>query len=295
MKKIYFISICVFLCLCTHKLQAQDISDGYLWVAIADSSALPISSTQTANAELNAIFEEYQVTNYFYRFDYPFGFDEDSEQKMQIYEIHYDNRSDDERTNTYSELHFSGELNISRLFTRVFNFPVDNARWMVAHFVDSSAFPISDTRSASEDVNAILEEFDVTAYEMYAPMFYYNSLYIRCNGDIIDLCVRLAELDTIFRMFDIWDMSYPYGTSIPKNSLKNWSIYPNPFKESISIENADIQHIEIYNMSGKLVYTQDSGNFGQISLAFLSDGAYILKMKSTKNNVLYHKIIKGGL
>jgi hypothetical protein len=44
-QRIFFLVLLMF----TITLSKAQVSDGYLWVAVADSSALPISPTETAN------------------------------------------------------------------------------------------------------------------------------------------------------------------------------------------------------------------------------------------------------
>jgi hypothetical protein len=274
---------------------AQQVSDGYIWVAVSDSSALPTSTNRTDNTELNAIFEKYEVTDYFYRFNYPFWGGDDSLIHLQVYEIHYDNISDDENQNQYSEARFFSELLNTGLFYHVFNFPYEENGYLLAYFIDSSAMPISNTRSANDDVNMVLEEYDISSYEINPlPIRYIqNCIIISCSCNIIDLCVRLSELDAIFTKFEIGSFGYP-TVSIAEYKQKKINIYPNPFSGYIHIDYDDIRSIEIFNTIGILLYSQHDRYFNQIDLSFLPVGLYILKSQTINNEIFYNKIMKGG-
>jgi hypothetical protein len=297
-KRIFFLALLMF----TITLSKAQVSDGYLWVAVADSSALPISPTETANPALNAIFETFKVTNYFYRFDYHCLVDVDSGVKIfTVYEIQYDSIDDNNRQNIYSESNFYSNLENSGLFYHVFNFSINSDRRIEAVYLDSSARSVSDTSSANEDVNAILREFNVIEYVYPSyppPPFNYplNHIFITCNNcDIIDLQIRLSELDSVFLGFFIFAEAYPdTDMTIDEITKEQFKIYPNPFSDYITIDNDKLKSVAVYTISGQQICSQDEGSFQNIDLSFLSDGVYILKMETTDNKFAYHKIMKGG-
>jgi hypothetical protein len=207
--------------------------------------------------------------------------------------------ADDVNSNIYSECKFYLDLSNSGLFYHVFNFPINSDRRIEAAYLDSSARTVSDTSSANEDVNAILREFNVIEYVYPSyppPPFNYplNIIHITCNNcDIIDLQIRLSELDSVFLGFFIFSLPYP-TLSINEITKEQFNIYPNPFSDYITIDNDKIKSVVVYTISGQQIYYQDDGSFQNIDLSFLSDGVYILKMETTDNKFAYHKIMKGG-
>jgi hypothetical protein len=283
--------------------------DGYLWVVIADSSALPISPTKTTNSALNAIFETYKVTNYFHRFDYHRIIMDGTERVeiLSVYEIQYDSIAY-YGSSRNTEIDLYGELRGSRLFHHIFNFIINDNEYlgeynrsMEAVYLDSSARSVSDTSSANEDVNSILREFNVTKYVYPSSPppynFPFNYIEIRCeNCNIIDLQIRLAELDTIFKGFELY--GYPQipggGSNTGIFTREQFKVYPNPFSDYITIDNDKIKSITAYTVYGQQIYSQYEGSFRNIDLSFLSNGVYILKMETTDSKVSYHKIMKGG-
>lgn len=68
-------------------------------------------------------------------------------------------------------------------------------------------------------------------------------------------------------------------------------IYPNPTSDFVNIKiNENIESVEIFDSSGKLI-SKDSSGREQISVSFLQNGLYILKVK-TKNSTYTKKINK---
>jgi len=104
---------------------------------------------------------------------------------------------------------------------------------------------------------------------------------------------------------DPWPTAFPSGgfdldaigvihettiTSLEKNVIENSiSVYPNPVTngEEIKISNAEPALLELMDVSGKTLITNDGSS---ISTSGLSTGIYFLKI-STKNTVHFQKII----
>lgn len=80
-------------------------------------------------------------------------------------------------------------------------------------------------------------------------------------------------------------------TSINEVSKENnILIYPNPATNYISVINSnEIYYIELYNISGKLVF--NSTNTQKINISHLKSGVYMLKA-NTSNSTLVKKFIK---
>lgn len=68
-------------------------------------------------------------------------------------------------------------------------------------------------------------------------------------------------------------------------------VYPNPFHSEINIKNEKIKSFEMYDMSGKLVYSGEVKD-GKIQAAHLQNGVYLLKVIKSNGNAEVKKIIK---
>ncbi len=83
-------------------------------------------------------------------------------------------------------------------------------------------------------------------------------------------------------------------TGLTKNDFTNpLTIYPNPFKNLLSVEGIGFSEIEMYDNLGKLVFSQIYGKLiykTQIDLSLLNSGFYLIKIK-TRNSCFTKKII----
>jgi hypothetical protein len=72
------------------------------------------------------------------------------------------------------------------------------------------------------------------------------------------------------------------------------SIFPNPFTESITIQNVNEEHqIQIIDMSGRLIYSSNIAKGQQLNLSQLNSGIYSLQLFDQKGHfVISKKIIK---
>jgi len=84
--------------------------------------------------------------------------------------------------------------------------------------------------------------------------------------------------------------------STPENAASVISVYPNPFKDRITLTttNATIKSIEIYNVLGKKVanISQRIGKETTMDVSNLRSGIYLLKTTDSLGNVTTKKIIK---
>jgi len=81
-------------------------------------------------------------------------------------------------------------------------------------------------------------------------------------------------------------------TSIPTITIDDYSIFPNPVDKILNVFSSHntISHIEIFNASGKKVYSQAFE--GTINMSSFSNGLYLLKVYDKNANVSDFKIIK---
>lgn len=81
--------------------------------------------------------------------------------------------------------------------------------------------------------------------------------------------------------------------SIEEWNISNIKIYPNPAKEFIMIDsiNSNITAIEIFNVLGKNLYSQNGLTNNRINISTLSNGIYLLKITSDGRTIT-RKVIK---
>ncbi len=136
-----------------------------------------------------------------------------------------------------------------------------------------------------------------------------TSLDISNNNALLYL--TLDHMPTLHEVC-VWTMPFPYNVyldtvgshnlyladcavNIPgdykENSTKN--IYPNPTDDIINIEIGNINNatIEIYNISGRLVFSKElDSRIEKIDISGLSEGLFFVKVRQ-KNNISIEKLI----
>jgi hypothetical protein len=84
--------------------------------------------------------------------------------------------------------------------------------------------------------------------------------------------------------------------SVKENEITNTSIYPNPAQDRLIIQGLDIGNqykIQIFDMSGKLVYTERTFGEGQneLDIESLERGYYILNLTDQSGSAANHKLM----
>lgn len=79
--------------------------------------------------------------------------------------------------------------------------------------------------------------------------------------------------------------------STSHQSTERVNVYPNPVKEELYIENADLDEVTIYNLAGGLVQ-QIQDVHGVIDLSGLDKGVYLLVLTKNSGEVLTQKLVK---
>ncbi|CAL2105671.1 putative Por_Secre_tail domain-containing protein [Tenacibaculum sp. 190524A02b] len=82
------------------------------------------------------------------------------------------------------------------------------------------------------------------------------------------------------------------GTSVPKVSKKDLVVYPNPTENKVHIKSKNQKKwtYEVYNIYGKMVLK--GLHTSTISLGNLSQGMYVLAIKTPQKAIIYKRIIK---
>jgi hypothetical protein len=72
-------------------------------------------------------------------------------------------------------------------------------------------------------------------------------------------------------------------------------VYPNPANDLLHIEMHGIAAIYIYDMTGRLIFSQNIGaDFMPLDTSFLPNGAYILRINHMDGKSSFHKIMKNN-
>lgn len=111
------------------------------------------------------------------------------------------------------------------------------------------------------------------------------------NGDELSDIIILGFVDnTNF----YWNTGVNLGTTDVINS-QTLTMFPNPAKDivNISLDNDQLQKIELYSMTGRLIFKTDvNANIYALNISNYSIGTYLLKVFSQDNNVIHTKIVK---
>lgn len=105
-----------------------------------------------------------------------------------------------------------------------------------------------------------------------------------------------ASLDVI--RTNIWTGDYYRGRTVNTEYLKpqeNYLAYPNPFQEQIhlkTLEGDPANTVQVFDVTGRLVYKRENDTSGIIDLKHLKAGIYLLRVKNSQSASSI-KIIKG--
>ena len=144
----------------------------------------------------------------------------------------------------------------------------DDINWQVDEFQNN--FYTQDFNFALDSITLLIDTIT---------MLYQNS-----NIEITPYICNLPRTDSV-----------PDSTKISlKNDIENLLIYPNPVKNILKIKSntSPVERIEIYNLSGALVFTSTTEPKNEILLKIdnLKEGVYILKIIE-KEKITVHKLV----
>ena len=141
----------------------------------------------------------------------------------------------------------------------------------------------------NSQLNQIFTDFNVRVYEtVYASNIAYQ-LVCDCEASLLK-----QELDNLSSVIDSTEfINYFELLSIEESQLEKTEIYPNPFKNKITLATSgELKAIELYDVLGKrVINTQSISNF-ESSAVRLKDGIYILKLTDTSGKTETKKLVK---
>ena len=104
-----------------------------------------------------------------------------------------------------------------------------------------------------------------------------SDVYFLANNSVWKNSVKLYDIGT--QTVNAISLPANSGTAIENIESKNMHIYPNPVKDELFIQSAtEINKIEIYDITGKQMFTGNLTNGKSINIAKLPAGIYILKL-----------------
>jgi PKD repeat protein len=108
-------------------------------------------------------------------------------------------------------------------------------------------------------------------------------------GQTIYVAFRHYDITDMFRI-NLDDIRVGAGTARIENAEEaNVAIFPNPVRDMLTIEGNNVKSVEVIDMDGRVVLTNDRA--GKLDMSELSDGVYMVRVMS-ENGVSTKKIVK---
>ncbi|MFD0990994.1 alpha-amylase family glycosyl hydrolase [Mariniflexile jejuense] len=138
----------------------------------------------------------------------------------------------------------------------------------------------------------IVANFDVTTQSVNPNFPATGNWYDTFSGNSINVTNPTATISLQPGEYRLYSQTQNLST-ISLNTSKEVKLYPNPVKDSFSI-NKDIYNLNIYSIAGKLVKTF-KGNFGEnhdFNISSLPPSVYIVKINNSTEALNTFKIVK---
>ena len=283
---------------------AQSVFKGILWVVPIDSSALPINGTTTGNEDLNRIFEKFHVEKYYFLDSLAIGLNENVE---IIYEIQMNEEFAHLEWNLNQELFYCYQMreNLFKYVGRPYYYDPQYGYFntILIPYFDPSVLPCSPISSCNEQLNAILENYNILNYFLDYFVFHGDTIIklivISCEyPEVVMLYKELISLKPMVENFGISlanmimpDISYPCEyIGISSENSPPLIVYPNPATDYIDISGISPQIITLYDLQGRIVLSKTNTNY--IEIGHLPKGLYFLHIFSDKGDFFAQKLNK---
>lgn len=259
-------------------------------VVIQDSSAIPEQNGLTQNSLFNALLDSFQVISYFHDYTYYYGMQSTDTVEVFGFNLKSENNEDVDIIEFYDRL----------LSLNLFEMVIPYSKSLMVFPLDTSIYPISNTLSGNSIINAILTEYNIIGY--YRPYIdavdsnLHKYVRIECDCDIVELYKELSAFyGQYFGGFFIEEKAWTEDLEIQDYTIDNINIYPNPTNGIFVLnlgENTGVTHLDIVDISGKIIKSQNvEGNTAIINISDSKQGIYIVRIYF-ENRVINHKIIK---
>ena len=293
--------ILLFFC-CSNITTGQNLLKGILWVIPSDPSALPINNTITGNPELNKLFKDFHVKNYYFLDSLALAF---LEQIKPVYEIRLKEEYADLEVDLINELHYCYK-NLFSCVGRAYS--IEHSYYyntiILPYFINSSVEPCSPTRSCNKELNAILDRHNILAYSLECLVIGEDTLVkwiqIFCvYPDVLTLYYDLLPFKHLLGEVYISggcdfypDITYPCNTyGINPETKLLIAVSPNPVRDIATISGLSPQELTLYDYQGKVVLTQANPS-NIIDMSRFPQGLYFLHIISDTGTVHVQKLIK---
>src|SRR5690606_27331008 len=127
---------------------------------------------------------------------------------------------------------------------------------------------------------------------------YEESYTVDLSGTNVE---EMDDLDVIIfvqnpadkRIMQSRSINNPPLITIDEFNFASFNMYPNPSDGIFNISTQNVLNLEVYDITGKLVYTQNQvQNNSRIDLSFLNSGMYIAKVMDNNNSHSQKIVIK---
>lgn len=101
-----------------------------------------------------------------------------------------------------------------------------------------------------------------------------------------EICAKVTEVYTHGGLRTITDAGFcgkftvTFATGVAESAMDAISLYPNPVRNNLTIENADNATVNIYAVNGQMVKSLVVNGTANVDMSDLSNGMYIVKMQS---------------
>ncbi|MEX1001344.1 MAG: choice-of-anchor J domain-containing protein [Crocinitomicaceae bacterium] len=156
------------------------------------------------------------------------------------------------------------------------------ARSVDASYPDGYHVLISTTDSS-------LSSFTDTLLTVEAEYFQWNgkSIFLDqqgyANQSVYVAFHHFSSDGFILELDDIWVGTSDFATTSHKDKQNDFLIYPNPVKDKLHLQTTTDNLVEIYDLSGRKVIS-DQGN--QLDVSSLAPGKYVIRITSSTNVVV---------
>jgi hypothetical protein len=160
--------------------------------------------------------------------------------------------------------------------------------WIIAHRedgskIDSTVFYLADFRFSDNN-----QDYIVNTWKNVDLTFLKETVYsISFNFESSDIGLYGINTPTYFA---IDNLVISKSTGLTETTLSNVSVYPNPIQNELTISGEN-GLIELFDISGKLLISQEHTYFSVLNVSELKSGSYVLKL-TNENGSLIQKLVK---